>query len=128
LYHFLEGQHLAANHGCKFIEISTTLDMGVHALKMGLSTQIYLRQQQKQETENRFNHHISIRSRNNSTVSSKGLPNWLSQTQRKIHRSSFAAATNSSFKLAQKVVDKIIMSFGATTGAKSKSCVDLYRL
>ncbi|CAL8109729.1 unnamed protein product [Orchesella dallaii] len=133
-----EGKYLATLHGCKFIEVSASLDLGVDNLTQGLMTQVHLRHQKYMEAhqssagESSSSSTSVAISKSSSSSSTSGTTKGSSsaqQRQRKKRSNSrvlaMGAATQS-FKLAQRLIDKL-MSIRGSSG-KSKSCLDLHSL
>lgn len=124
-----EGRSLATAYDCKFIEISSSLDVGIDSLQKGLATQVYLRHHKVLEVKKKGNLISSsmTSSTSSSTSSSFFGFNHQKQQQHSQQRKKKTSAGLSSLRLAQKLIDRI-MSIRVTGNGKSKSCLDLHSL
>lgn len=151
-----EGKCLATLHGCKFIEVSASLDLGMDNLIQGLLTQVHLRHKKyvkAHQSSASSSSSTSVAISKSSSSSSSSATNTTKESSasstpfsgaaahhpqnhhqrlRKKRSSSRAlalglgGAATSSLKLAQRLIDRL-MSIRGSSG-KSKSCLDLDRL
>lgn len=126
---------MATLHGCKFIEVSASLDLGVDNLLQGLMTQVHLRHRKYMEAHqspgdsSSSSTSVGVSKSSSSASSYTTNSGVLADRQRKKRSNSKVLAMGaaaSSVKLAQRLIDRL-MSIRAAAG-KSKSCLDLHSL
>ncbi len=142
----LEGRSLATAYDVKFIEVSSSLGVGITQLQKGLATQVVLRHGygakidgahpllSNSNSKTGRNGSCSSRSSCSSNSSSNYLINssLMSRSGSKKNKifgggSSSGSGPLSSLKLAQKLIDRI-MALRIVGGHKTKSCLDLHSL